>query len=203
MIIKTLCSMVAVLFMAMPASATLYEDEWALTMDYDFNIIEGGGTGYDNGAWFEYPNYGWWNQWFYNDPFDPTRWKEIHVEFDLQVLDPSLDSYFEIVINWTTPEWSMLGLGQPPLPGDVPDLATEDLYIGRSDTFVEVFTLSQMPEHFEFDFTLWEYNPEWVSIDVWGYNFDVNGTIWHECVPAPGALALLGACCLITRRRRR
>lgn len=202
MLLKRLLALVAVLCLTMPASATLYEDDWFLTMDIDQNILDGGGTGYDNGTWFEYPNYGWWNQWFYNDPFDPNRWKEIHVEFELQVIDPTLDSYFEIVINWTTPEWSMLGVGNPPLPEDVQDPFLEDLYIGRSDAIIQVFTLLETPEFFEFDFTLWDYNPEWVSIDVWGYNFDVTGTIWHECVPAPGVLALLGICGLIPRRRR-
>jgi hypothetical protein len=36
--------------------------------------------------------------------------------------------------------------------------------------------------HVEWDYTIWDYNPEWVSIDVMGCNFEIiNGIIVHEC----------------------
>ena len=147
--------------------------------------------------------HGWWNQWFYNAPYDPDRWKVIDLGFDIQVLDPALDSYFEIVVNWSTGQWSDQGYAYPPLPPLTP--LEEDEFIGRSDPpFVELYdTLTEDPEHWDFHYEIPDFNPEWVSIDVYGWNFELtNGYIWHECVPEPATVSLFALACLTLLRRR-
>jgi dockerin type I repeat protein len=140
--------------------------------------VDGGGSGYDGGQWYEYDS-GWWNQWFYNAPFDPERKKEIEVLMTIQPLD--YDNWVTIAINWSTDKWPP-GDPNPPLPPLLP--GPEEDFIGRYTIFDGPIQNIQ---------TIWEriyildYNPEWVSIDVRGYNFEIldtdPGKIWHECLP--------------------
>ncbi len=193
----------AVVFATSPASAQPVHDTFYVAVDAGMNLVpsESGGSGYNGGEWYYYPDTVWWNEWFYNAPYDPNRWKEIHIEFLAQLLDPGdPDMFLEFAVNWSTPEWSALGLGRPPLPGDQPELT----YIERFTLLETDFFFDPQPEFFEFDYVIPDYNPEWVSIDVWGWNFQIiEGNIWHECVPEPGTAMLLavGAVALLRRRR--
>ena len=197
--IRRLLAFIVVVGLTASVSAQPITDYFDATFDYAGGLVSGGGSGYNGGHWYQYPS-GWWNQWFYDHPYDPDRWKEIHIEFDAAPLDPSLDLYLEFAVNWSTPEWSALGYGDtlPPTPE-----FDENLYIER-DTLLETdFFFEPYPEHFVFDYIIPYYNPEWVSIDIRGWNFVItNGVIIHDCVPAPGALALLGLAGLVRRRRR-
>ena len=196
-------AILAVLFwVAGPATAQPIVDDWFITADYDGFLVGGGGSGFNNGMWYEYPS-GWLNQWFYDHPFDSTRWKEVHVEFDAYYLDDLQDTYLEVAVNWSTPEWSLLGFGDtlPPTPA-----YNEELYIERATRLSTDFffpPMGQNFEHFEFDYVIPDYNPEWVSIDVSGWNFEiVNGVIIHECLPEPSTICLLAFGGLTLLRRR-
>ena len=63
-------------------------DNFSITLETTNQFVTGDGSGYNDGngmvdtsgnatPWYYYPNTGWYNQWFYDDPPDPTRWKEI------------------------------------------------------------------------------------------------------------------------------
>ena len=155
------------------------DDFWAEVGMYGY-FENGGGSGFNDGQWYEYPNYNWWNIWFYDHPYDSDRTKALNISFTLQ---PNQDvGNATIVINWATGAWSEQGVpGRPPLPEDVPDQATEDLYIVRS---LPVFS-GQVTEPIYIDqyfYEILEYNPEWISIDVQGYNFAIyDGVINHVC----------------------
>ena len=168
---------IGLLLFAAPAFSQQSMDNFYVTVGEPGNVLTGGGSGYNGGEWYIYPTM-WINQWFYDHPFDPTRGKIIHIEFDWMSNTLGATTDITVAVNWSTPEWSYLGYGtaQPPLPG-----VDEQLYIRRS-TMMHEYGFFPDKEHFSFDFIIWEYNPEWVSIDVMGYNFVIgNGVIIHEC----------------------
>ncbi|HRZ76711.1 MAG TPA: hypothetical protein P5248_05045, partial [Bacteroidales bacterium] len=153
------------------------------------------GDGIDS-TWYAYPT-GWWNMWWYNDPFDSLKWKEIRIIFDLQPLDPGIPSKVVVAANYSTPEWSLVAdtsmNHQPPLPGF--QGLNEALHIVR-DTLVLFPANTMLPpiQHFELVAVVPDYNPEWVSVDIMGNNFLVlAGSIIHECLPPPQPV--LGRCC--------
>jgi len=161
---------------AAPVSAQQVVDDFFVTVGSGI-VLEGGGSGYENGTWYVYPT-NWINQWFYDHPFDWERGKIIHVEFDWTSLDPTCTVDILVAVNWSTPEWSALGHGDqlPPLPGE-----DEALYIIR-EPILDVCEIVEDVRHVTWDFIIYDYNPEWVSIDVMGCNFVItDGVIVHEC----------------------
>jgi Dockerin type I domain len=141
------------------------------------DLISGSGSG-AYGEGFYYYESGWWNIWFYDDPYVHGK-KEIHIEFDVFSMYPH--AILILAVNWSTDVWSLEGNPpgdrRPPLPGDLP----EDLYIRRDTLFA-----MQFPEgHYAFDYVIPDYNPEWVSIDIMGEDFELsNGLITHTCRPS-------------------
>lgn len=82
-----------------------------------------GGTGLDNGSWYEYtpdntpgqyPNDPWYNQWFYDDPLVQGG-KRAKIKL---FWDPAAFANFEITINWSTELWP--DESTPPIPGMYP-----------------------------------------------------------------------------------
>lgn len=165
-----------ILLNAAPAMSQQIVDNFYVTVGSGI-VVDGGGTGFNGGEWYVYPS-NWINQWFYDHPFDETRGKIIHVEFEWSAMDPTCTTDITVAINWSTPEWSALGYGEaePPLPG-----VDEEMYIERR-TILDVCEIVTDIRHVVFDYIIWAYNPEWVSIDVMGCNFIIeNGMLVHEC----------------------
>ena len=164
-----------------------WEDLWEpaepLINEFGITIGPGGGFGGGGGSdaygagWYFYPDEDWWNIWFYDHPFDPERKKNGFIEFDVDLVDPSQAAYFEIAVNWSTDLWSIEqppGDSAPPLPG-VPELP----YIGR----LILFAGEQFEGHYILPYEIPDYNPEWVSVDVRGFNFTITGgVIQHSCL---------------------
>jgi hypothetical protein len=186
-------AVVILIFSAVPALAGPTTDDFSITLTYDNQFVSGSGSGYNDGTgvqgtpWYYYPNTNWYNQWFYDDPPDPDRLKEIHLDLDITGL-----GLVTIAVNWSTMDFPESGpSGAPPIPPLTVD--EENNYIYRHvifDGFVEATTA---PEHITKDILILYYNPEWVSIDVIAnveVDTTISGTITHECVPAPGAILL-------------
>ena len=171
---------IGLLLLAAPVLSQQVTDNFYVTVGSGV-VLDGGGTGYNNGAWYVYPSM-WINEWFYDHPYDDTRGKLIHIEFDWTAYDPLCTTDITVAINWSTPAWSDLGYGNtlPPLPGELPS-GIEDDYIVRHVVLDECAIFPEV-QHFEYDYTIWSYNPEWVSVDVRGCNFVItNGVLVHEC----------------------
>jgi len=157
-------------------------DNLFLDMGQDGAPVAWQGSGFNDGEWYYYENFNWWNVWFYDHPVDDTRRKVIDGMLMIQPRMPDLPSYVEIVFNWSTPEWpGYPEVNRPPLPGDVTDPAYEQSVIQRSEPLIiyedNIFEDIPIPIPFE----ILEYNPEWLSIDLRGYNFILVGDIQHVC----------------------
>ncbi len=140
------------------------------------------GTGYNNGTWYEYPNYNWWNVWFYDHPVATDRRKVITGIMMVLPRIPDLPSYVEIVYNWSTPAWpGWPEIVRPPLPQDVIDPLYETSVIQRSDPiFIWQGNIFE-PIAVTVPYEILQYNPEWLSIDIRGYNFVLQGDLQHVC----------------------
>ncbi len=158
-----------------------------------FDPLEG-----EDGVWYQYqdPNTSldWWNIWFYNDPLDPDRMKIIRMGFYIQPNAP-FPGLINYVVNWSTDGWTGPGFPMPP----------EEAFIERSPLNSMAVTGYEWVEIY---FEIPDYNPEWVSVDIWGENFSIEpipmeppttsplwpwwagepgGIIVHECLPKAGA----------------
>ncbi|MBN1845644.1 MAG: hypothetical protein JW810_08180 [Sedimentisphaerales bacterium] len=163
--------------------ATRVDDFWVMVNMYG-QVVEGGGSGFNNGEWYFYDQTAWWNEWFYDHPFDSERKKVIKLTMNIQALNPGAMSFVEVVYNWSTPEWPP-GQPQPPIP---PLPAPEEVFIARSEPIFAFEGPLPGPDTEPIlvvdEFEIPDYNPEWISIDVRGMNFVItDGVITHACVP--------------------
>ena len=155
------------------------ENYFGIAINEYGEYLWGYGDGYGDN-WYYYPNTEWWNIWFFDHPFDTTRYKEIEISFYAYPYNPQFPTWLEFAVNWSTDWWTDEGV--PPLPG-----ADEELEIGRYSFFAD----SIYQGWHEYSFLIPDYNPVWVSIDVRGYNFiDTAGIITHTCLPKDSAPSL-------------
>ena len=135
-------------------------------------VIEQGGTGYEH-MWFLYPN-NWWNQWWPNE-FALDRHKLVVLTFEIDFPPTGIPPV--VAFNFAREDWP--SQTQPPLPPDDPFVIriAVDPPVVQPGTYTSTMLLP--------------FCPRWVSVDVQGMTFTIQGNILHEC-QAP----LLGACCV-------
>ena len=168
-----------------PVSAIPTTDTFSITLTENNQFVSGSGSGYNDGTgqngtpWYYNEASEWHTQWFYDDPPDPDRWKEI--TYDIYTIG---EGYAVIALNWSTLAYPESGpSGSPPLPQE------ESNYISNYVVIFDGITNS-WEEHITGKFSIPDYNPEWISISVIGNANTISGTIIHECIPAPGAMLL-------------
>jgi hypothetical protein len=160
-----------------------FPDSWyRIAVNAAGEMVEGDGHGYNGGTWYYYPETGWYRQWFYNGPCDPARQGELLYKAYITPGPSAGLTNIEMQFNWANPQWSALGLGRPPLPGDVPNAGAESQYIAT-----EHFHSTGNVANFESIepnrlIKIEDYNPEWTCIAVRGTNFRVYRWAIHRCV---------------------
>ncbi len=152
---------------------------YRIVLDSNGRYTSGDGQGYEAGTWYSYPATGWYRQWFYNQPYDATG--KGHLQYDVYVraLDTTKPTTIEINVNWTTPQWSQSHAKQPPLPKDASTSLQEAQYM-LSRGLYRIDNQSIKPTTQSFTFTVEQYNPEWVSIDIRGRNACVYGGVIRQ-----------------------
>ncbi len=172
-------------------------NEFNVTLNPDGTFGGGGGTNAYGQGWYQYPQSGWWNIWFYDNPFTYEHTKVGMVQGMIMPVDPGQPSLVTVAINWSTDAWS---LQQPPPSGPPLPGIDESLYIGRQIIYSGPVPLTGIEIYEPIQLA---YNPEWISIDVMGNNFVLgNGNISHECYRTSLDLAFViqgnpptGSCC--------
>lgn len=180
-------------------------DNFWFSMEGPGNLLEplSGGT-FDepgeDGIWYLYDQapggMDWWNIWFYNDPLDTNKIKKIRMGFWIQSYNGSDPGLLNYVINWSDSTWEGSGFPTP----------SEEQYIRRSPVNGPVIVNTGGPQWIELYFIIPDFNPEWISVDIWGENIMVEqtpmapplsselfsyydpilmngGIIVHECLP--------------------
>jgi hypothetical protein len=160
------------------------QDTFSVTVNAQGAVVQGGGSGYQGGHWFFYPSSGWWNQWFYNGPLDPTGKKTVNISLTIRPLQPGAPSRIELALNWSSSQWSTGTTGSPPIK------ASDEQFIVRKTLLSDQVTGSKA---YGFATEISDLCPEWVSIDIRGTNFVIeDGSIDHVCVGTEPQQA----CCL-------
>jgi hypothetical protein len=159
---------------------------YRIVLDQNGDYVTGQGDGYGGGTWYYYPATGWWRQWFYNEPYSPDREGYLYYRVFITANDYARSVSFDVYFNWATPEWSKLGRNRPPLPGDAPTASDEDKYMDSEElqALDSVFLGSpSSPGSIEPNksYTIRQYNPDWVSIDIRGRNVDIHRGAMREC----------------------
>ncbi len=157
-----------------------YPGSWyRIVLDANGRYTSGDGHGYGNGTWYSYTATGWYRQWFYNQPFDPAGKGHLRYAVYLQAVDNTKPTTLEVNVNWTTPSWSQVKTKQPPLPKDAPTAGDEAKYM-MSRGLYRADNQSIKASAQSFTFTVDQYGPEWVSIDIRGQNAYIYGGVLRE-----------------------
>ena len=159
------------------------QSSFFVQVDPNNTVTRYAGSGYMKSTFYSYPS-AWWNVWFYVGPYVPGRAKQVSTVLQVAPLDPNEVGYAEIAYAWSTPAWSNLYPGQPPLSKNVADADIESKYIERLPFGKINLQIGSGRKNVSHSYLIPEYGPEWLSIAVRGANFNIlNGRIMYEREP--------------------
>jgi len=163
-----------------------------ISLDNEGNMVSGSGTG---DGWYYYPARGVYRIWFHNEAFDSNRKAKLEYEFYMEPVIEGGVVYGSVHLVWTKAEWTQSGHSGPPYPSSVPTEDDESNALSRDEVWTangEMFGSKERRGSYTID----EYNPEWVGIEVSGSNIHVcRGFDSRTSVPKEEQGILLGACC--------
>jgi hypothetical protein len=198
------------LLMICASSALAIRDDYSIEFDLNDAVVQGSGTGYGGGAagpWYYYPHSGEYIQWFYNDPFDPARMSNIELWVFIESVQHDQFYYVDIKFGWTKPAWNLdhPNAAAPPSPSALSSSAKQAQYL-----HTEVIKSMDKSKNWMLEeggsiepranYTVNDYNPQWLFISVKGSNARVHRFVTHDCVAGGGSSPggeddPFGACC--------
>lgn len=159
------------------------QSSFFVQIDPNNTVTRYAGSGYMKGAFYHYPS-AWWNVWFYAGPYLPERAKQVSTVLQIVPLDPNEVGYAEVAYSWSTPAWSNLHPGRPPLSGHIADVDIENKYIKRLPFGKINLQIGSERQNVSHRHLIAEYSPEWLSIAVRGDNFKIlSGRMVYEAGP--------------------
>ncbi len=165
------------------SSGRMRQSSFFVQVDTNNTVTRCAGSSYMKGTFYRYPS-AWWNAWFYVGPYVSGQAKQVSTVLQVVPLDPNEEGYAEIAYAWSTPAWSNLYPGQPPLPGHVADVDIESKYIARLLFGKINLQIGSERQNVSYSYLIPENSPEWLSIAVRGANFKIlNGRMMYEGVP--------------------
>jgi len=199
-------SLVALLSLMICASTALaVRDDYSIEFGLNEEVVQASGTGYNNGTWYYYPHSGEYIQWFYNDPFDPLR--KSNIELWMFIASVQSDQFYHVNIKfgWTKPAWNLDHPNDPRPPIHLNSSAQQSLYLHTE--VIKSMDKSKnwmLPEGGSIEphanYTVEDYNPQWLYVSAKGGNARVYRFVNHECVAGGGGSGgggaePFGACC--------
>jgi len=197
------------LLMICASSALAIRDDYSIEFDRNDAVVQGSGTGYGGGAvgpWYYYPHSGEYIQWFYNDPFNPARMSNIELWVFIESVQSDQFYYVDIKFGWTKPTWNLDHPSNtaPPSPSVLNSSAKQSQYL-----HTEVIKSMDKSKNWMLEeggsiepranYTVSDYNPQWLFISVKGMNARVHRFVTHDCVAGGGNSGggdhPSGACC--------
>jgi hypothetical protein len=158
----------------------MHQNTFFLQVDPNNTVTRCAGNGYMQSTCYLYPS-AWWNPWSYVGPYTPGRSKQVSTVLRLVPLDPNEQGYAEISLVWSTPAWSKLHPGRPPLPGHIPDEQTENKFIERLAVRKVQLQTGGEPQYVTYRHVIPQYSPEWIAIAARGFNFKIiSGRVMYE-----------------------
>lgn len=165
------------------SESRVYQNTFFIQVDPNNTVTRCAGNGYMKSTCYIYPSQ-WWNAWSYVGSYTPGRTKQVSTLLKMVPLDPNEEGYAEIAFAWTTPAWSNLHPGKPPLPGIITDGDIEDRFIARLPFRTVHLQIDSEPEYVSYRHQIQQYSPEWLAIAVRGFNFKVlTGRMMYETEP--------------------
>jgi hypothetical protein len=161
---------------------------YKILIDGSGNYIEGDG---DGNGWYYYPDSNVYRMWFYNGPYDPERKAYLNYHVYTKAVDPKKATYVVARFGWTTAQWSDLKLGYPPGPDDMPTVNEEGAYMSQARVYSVEGVVTGSAETIR-SYTVEEYNPEWICIEIEARNAYIYRGAFHECRSKGSQM---GACC--------
>ncbi|MGE5294458.1 MAG: GEVED domain-containing protein [Solirubrobacterales bacterium] len=161
---------------------------YKIVLDGDGNYIDGEG---DGSGWYHYPQSDAWRMWFYNGAYDEERKGYLTFHVYAKAVDKTKSSSVVANFGWTTAAWSKLNRGRPPQPDDMPTTSEEGTYMSTSRVYSVEGAIPGTAETIH-SYTIDDYNPEWICIEIKARNAYIYRGAFHEC-QADGSQT--GACC--------
>lgn len=159
-------------------------------------MIEEGGTGHNNGWWYNDRDGQVWGQWFSNSAPDANIAPDRLISpIDIHPMNAGLPSYIEIIYGSSHDEWSDREGNRMALTEAMQNYADWDMVHLLDNDRVLPGKLPGDSWHTLDDMSTLTLNnvPEWIAIQIDGYTLIISGEIRmeHRPIPEPTSIGLL------------